>query len=309
MATPRFKVIRVPEPSADQSAPHASEIIPLINVEHYSSPSPPAPPTPVSLSAINERKSTSQRSSGLFRNILRRKSLETRRRASVATATTPSTSHPTDMQSSPKSPLSSSLNAMPKIETKPMALLSDGSTLGKHDVDDSDPYLTIQSNSYDTTMTRPTNKFLQELRSKRRELLDKSQNVSIDQRIALHRRQHQRPILRAQDIFAVHFELNDEFDEPPLNQDHLFTEEAQEKIRNEIFAELNRQRRKQYHKQHRHLLLARSLLMFMTALFAFMSMTLIYVVLDLYERAHYLATKLPDNEFVSIINDRARITF
>ena len=198
---------------------------------------------------------------------------------------------------------------MSKVETKPMALLTDGAALGKNDVDESDPYLTIQSNSYDTTVTRPTNKFLQELRSKRRELMEKSQNVSIDQRIALHRRQNQRPILRAQDIFAVHFELNDENDDPPLNQDHLFTEEAQEKIRNEIFAELNRQRKRQYHKEHRHLLLARALLMFMTSLFAFMSITLIYVVLDLYERAHYLATKLPDNEFVSIINDKMRSTF
>ena len=165
----------------------------------------------------------------------------------------------------------------------------------------------MQSNVYETNSIRPTNKFLQELRSKRRELQEKSKNVSIDQRIAFHRRQHPRRIVRAQDIFAVHFELNDEDDYPiPLTEENLFTEESQEKIRNDIFAELNRQQIKQYYKQHRHLLFARALLLLMTALFAFMSFTLVYVVSDLYDRGRYLDTKLPENEYISMIYDQVK---
>jgi hypothetical protein len=42
----------------------------------------------------------------------------------------------------------------------------------------------------------------------------------------------------------------------------------------------------------------------MTSLIAFMSFTLIYVVLDLYDRAHYLDMKLPENEFIPMIYDK-----
>jgi len=134
----------------------------------------------------------------------------------------------------------------------------------------------------------------------------KSRNLNIDQRIELNRFQHGRVIKRAQDIFDVHFELNDDDDDNNNNnnmQYHLFNEDTQEKIRNNIFYELDRQRMRQFHKQHRQLILGRALLMFITSLLMFMGITLIYFVIHLYDRANYLDTKLDDNEFISMIYD------
>jgi hypothetical protein len=169
------------------------------------------------------------------------------------------------------------------------------------ETDELDPdYLTTHSNTFDTNSLRLTNKFLHELRLKRREFHDKAKNLSIDQRIALYRRQADRDLIRAQDIFDVHFESNDNDN----IQDDFFNEDLQEKIRSNIFHELDRQRIKQYHKQHRQLVLGRALLMFITSLLAFMSITLVYVVLDLYSRAKNLDTKLSDNEFMPMINDK-----
>ena len=73
-------------------------------------------------------------------------------------------------------------------------------------------------------------------------------------------------------------------------QSNLFNEDTQEKIRNDIFNELDRQRKKQFHKQHRHLVLGRALLMFITSLLAFMSITLIYVVIHLLDKVKYFDT-------------------
>ena len=138
-----------------------------------------------------------------------------------------------------------------------------------------------------------TNKFLHELRLKRRELLEKTKHLSIEQRIALHR----RPVInRAEDIFAIYFELNND-------QNDIFNEHAQEKIRNDIFEELNRQRMKEFHKHHRQLLCGRAFLMFVLSLLVFMSITLIYVVIHLYDRAKYLEDKLLDKEFRAIVYD------
>ena len=165
-------------------------------------------------------------------------------------------------------------------------------------------YSTIQSNAFDTISSTVTNKFLHELRSKRREIRAKANDVSIDQRIAMNRQQNDQQILRAQDIFAVHFELNDS--ENLANM--VFNEDAQEKIRNNIFDELDRQRMKQFHKQHRQLVFGRALLMFITSILIFMGVTLVYVVIDLYDRATNFESKLPDNEFISMIYDQTSDT-
>jgi hypothetical protein len=286
MSAHRFEVTPVPEPNRNNSQVQPSEIIPLIHIENEI---PPPPPLPASISSTN-KKDTSRTSSKLFSAILQRKPLDTRRRATVAAALS-------TVNNQIKK--SSSIDILNKPDSTNRTHLVTGNEL-----EDSDVYSTTQSNNYDTNPLRITNKFLQEIRLKRRELREKSKNISIDQRIALHRRAKQRNILRAQDIFDVHFELNDDENDLPLSQSNFFTEESQEKIRNDIYKELNRQRIKQYHKHHRHLFLGRSLLMFMIALLAFMSLTLIYVVVDLYDRANYLDAKLPENEFIPMIYDK-----
>ena len=296
----RFEVVPVSEPIRSRSLTQPPELIPLINVEHEIS-SLARPQSPPYLATT-----TSQMPGRFFNSYLRRKPFSALRRASVAAAVA------SKAQSSSK-PTSSSLDTLSEIPSTlttslpPYPTSLTDATLANTEGDETDVYSTMQSNVYETTSARPTNKFLQELRSKRRELQEKSKNVSIDQRIAFNRRQHPRRIVRAQDIFAVHFELNDEDDFPlPLTDENLFTEESQEKIRNDIFAELNRQQIKQYYKQHRHLLFARALLLLMTALFAFMSFTLVYVVSDLYDRGRHLDTKLPENEYISMIYDQVK---
>lgn len=166
--------------------------------------------------------------------------------------------------------------------------------------DDSDIDSINQSQSNDGQPTRITNKFLEELRGKCREFRVKARNLPIDQRIA--RLRTTNPC--AKDLFKIHFEINDDDeDNQPTKDSHFFTEESQEKIRGDIFKELDRQRRKQFDKYHRHLLVGRALLVGITLLLIFMSLTLIYVVFDLYDRANFLESKLPDNEFISILSD------
>ncbi|CAF3420959.1 unnamed protein product [Rotaria sp. Silwood1] len=296
MASHRFEVTLVPESNPNVSSIEQSEIIPSIHIENET-PSP-LPPLPTSLSSIYE-KNKNRTSSRLFSAALLRKSLDIRRRATIAAAAG---------STSEQLKKSSSVDAIHKTESKsrsPSATSRTDITTG-NDVEESDTYSTVQSNNYDTNPLRITNKFLQELRAKRRQLREKSKNMSIDQRIDLNRRQNQRSIIRAQDIFDVHFQLNDDDDDDqlPLLEPNLYTEEHQEKIRNDIYNELNRQRTKQYHKYKRHLLLGRSLLMFMTSLLAFMSLTLIYVVFDFYKRANYSDAKLPENKFISMIHDK-----
>lgn len=73
----------------------------------------------------------------------------------------------------------------------------------------------------------------------------------------------------------------------------VFNEDTQEKIRNNIFDELDRQQMKQFHKtQHRQLVFGRALLMFITSILIFMGVTLVYVVIDLYDRATNLRIKI-----------------
>jgi hypothetical protein len=288
MSSHRFEVARVAESNPKNSPAHPSELIPLVHIENEI---PPPPPLPASICSKNG-KDSNRSPSKLFSTILQRKFLDTRRRATIAAAMT---------SMGNKIKQSSSANMIHQIDstsTIPNSINQAKFVIG-NEGEESDAYSTIQSNNYDSSSSR-ANKFLQELRSKRRELLEKAKNISIDQRIALRRRE----ILRVQDIFDVHFELNDDENNFSLPESNLFTEESQEKIRNDIYNELNRQREKQCHKYHQHLLLGRLLLVFMTSLLVLMSLTLIYVVIDLYDRANYLDAKLPESEFISMIHDK-----
>ena len=160
-------------------------------------------------------------------------------------------------------------------------------------------YSTTHSNMFDTTTLPITNKFLHELRSKCRELHEKSKHLSIDQRIALNRRPREPTILRAQDIFDVHFAPDDT--ESPSYE--VFNEDTQDRIRANIFHELDRQRMRQYQKQHRQQLVGRALLMLVICLLTFMSVTLIYAVIDLHHRIDCFERKLPEKEFKPMIDD------
>ena len=192
----------------------------------------------------------------------------------------------------------------PVKKSRSMGIIhSNGTSHLSHDDSDVD-----SSQSSDGLPVRTTNKFLEEIRLKRQELIAKAKNISIDQRIAFHRRQRTRNPC-AKDLFNIHFEIDDDEENISTKESHLFTEESQEKIRGDIFKELDRQRRKQYHKYHRHLLLGRALLVGITLLLIFMSLTLIYVVFDLYDRANFLDTKLPENQFVSILSDKSNIVY
>jgi hypothetical protein len=301
MAARRFEVTFVPEPIRNDSSSQPSEIIPLVHIENEIPPPPPL--LPASLSSAKEKNNPNRLSSRLFSSILQRKSLDTRRRATLAAAVASFSNQikrrslavgaVCENESTSTPPRSSSQTNFP-IDTEN---------------DEADVYSTTQSNNYNTNPLRITNTFLQELRLKRRELHEKSKNIAIDLRIDRHRQQNQRRILRAQDIFDVHFHLNDDDDNDDnllLSETNMFTEESQEKIRNEIYNELNRQQKKQNLKHHRHLLLGRALLMLMTSVLAFMSITLIYVVIDLYNRADSLDAKLPENEFISMTHDKTK---
>jgi hypothetical protein len=261
MTTRRFEVKSANELNRNKILSQPSEMLPLINTANNI---PTPPPLPTSFASINE---TNKKSARIFNNVLHR----------VKTS-----SSTTDMT---RKVDSSSLPVFHSQSTTSLTAIGD--VEGGH------------SNTFDTNSHRSANKFLHELLLKRRELHVKAKNLPIDQRIALNRSQHDRDRLRAQDIFAVHFELND----TDNIQTDFFNEDVQENIRNKIFHELDRQRKKEYHKQHRQLVLGRALLMFITSLLIFMSLTLIYVVINLYNRAQYLDTKLADNEFLPMISD------
>jgi len=272
MTTHRFEITPVNELNRDKILSQLPEMIPLINKENDI---PIPPPLPISLTLINEKNKSSPR---LFNNLLQR----------IKT----SSSTADFMQ---KNDTSSSLQTNHSYSTANL-------TVNK-EIDEPDSvHSTIHSNTLDANSLHLTNKFLHELRLKRRELHAKARNLSIDERIAINRFQYERDIKRAQDIFDVHFEFNDD-DNNNNMQNNIFNEDTQEKIRNNIFYELDRQRMKQYHKQHRQLIVGRALLIFITSLLAFMSITLIYVVIDLYNRANYFDTQLVDNEFLPMIYD------
>jgi hypothetical protein len=288
MSTHRFEVTRVSEPNLNNPPDQPSEITPFVSIEHEIPP--PPPPLPASMISTNAKNSNRIRSKTLS-SMLLRKSLDPRRRASTAAA------------------MASTGNQLRKISSAdvickqdPVVILSN--PVKENEIDESDVYSTTQSNNNDTNHSRIPNKFLQELRSKRRELLGKAKNISIDQRIDFYRRENQRSLMRAQDIFDVHFESVDEEDNIPFKDMNIFTEESQEKIRKDIYNVLDNQRKKQYHKRHRHLLLGRSLLIFMTLLLTLMSFTLICVMIDVYDRAKHLDVKLPENEFIPMIFDK-----
>ncbi|CAF3232279.1 unnamed protein product [Rotaria socialis] len=290
METRRFEITPVVESNHETSAMQQTEMVPLINIENEI-------PRPLSTYiASNDGKNKNRTGSRLFSKILQQRYSDIRRRATVAAA---------DDFSSDQITKSSSADIIHQTDSKSTLSLPSRYTNAAIDqqVEEINTYSTIQSNNYDTNPLNVTNKFLQELRLKRRELRNKAKNISIDQRIAFNRRQNQRVIVRAQDIFDVHFETQDE-DDTPILESTIFTEEYQEKIRGDIFNELNRQRMKEYRKNQRHLLLGRSLLMFMTVLFLFMSLTLIYVVFDLFGRITYLNAKIPENIFISMTYDQ-----
>jgi hypothetical protein len=258
MTTRRFEVTRVPERQQEPVISDPSEIIPLIHVE---TDIPLPPPLPLSFTSINETNRAPPR---LFNSFLQR-----------------------------FKPRSASTDVISRVGTIagsiPQSISVTNLTVGSDSGKVDSYYSTTHSNVFDTNSLRLTNKFLHELRLKRRELYEKADNLPIDQR------------MRAQDIFAVHFAMNESETMPS----DIYNEDAQEKIRKNIFNELDRQRMKQYNKQHRHLIWGRALLMLITSLLLFMSITLIYVVIDLYDRAKYAEATLPDSEFVSIINDMA----
>ena len=274
MTTNRFNVTMVPEQHHEEHVPSdPPEIIPLLQLEKGI---PPPPPLSLSFASINETNRAPPR---LFNSFLHRfkthsASVDFLSKADRASIFIPQSASVTNL-------------AVGSDTVKPDAY-----------------YSTVHSNTFDTDSLHLTNKFLHELRSKRRELHEKANNLSIDQRIERNRLQHKRHVMRAQDIFAVHFAMNE-------NEDKLsdiFSEAAQEKIRSNIFDELDRQRRKQYNKQHRHLILGRALLMLITSFLLLMSITLVYVVIDLYDRAKYADASFPESEFRSIFNDMATDT-
>jgi len=271
MTTHRFEITPVNEFNRDKISFQPSEIVQLINRDN-DIPSPP--PLPTSLTLINE---TNQSSPRLFNKFLRRI-----RRSS------------------------STIDFVRKNDTSSLSPIHSHSTtnltVNKEPEEADSVHSTIHSNTMDTNSLPLTNKFLHELRLKRRELHDKARHLSIDQRIALNRFKYDGNITPAQDIFDVHFALNDD-DANNNMQYNIFNEDAQEKIRSNIFHELDRQRTKQFHKQHRQLIFGRALLMFITSLLIFMSITLIYVVIDLYNRANDLDIKLVDDEFLPVIYD------
>lgn len=237
---------------------------------------------PTALSVAAHPTPGNRLTSILFSSLVKRRALDTRRRASIAAAI-----------ASQSTPAKRSASA---------DLVSTSNAAG--DTGDADAYTTVQSNNYDSFPSAIGNKFLQELRSKRRELREKSKNVSIDLRIDFNRRMHHRPIRRAQDIFDVHFQSQDDEEQLFLSRTNIFTEAAQEQMRDDIYKELNRQQAKRYRKRNRHLIVGRSLLMLMTSLFVMMSLILVYAVNDLYKRATYSDAMLPEQDFIPMSFDQ-----
>jgi hypothetical protein len=203
---------------------------------------------------------------------------------------------------------SSSSDLMQMNETSSLPTIHSNSSANlnvNRDTDEPDScYSTIHT--LDTNSLRVTNKFLHELRLKRRELHEKGRHLSIDQRIALNRFKYNSGLKRAQDIFDVHFASEDDDDNSNTSYD-ILNENAQDQIRKKIFYELDRQRLRQFHKQHRQLVVGRALLMLITSVILFMSITLVYVVIDLYHRANNLDNANEEIEFIPMIYDTTDI--
>lgn len=270
MTSNRFRIIPVNESKHDNQIPkQLSESIPLISIDKDP---PQAPPISSSLTLINEKTKSSPR---LINSFLQR--LKT-------SSSTNDFKSKTDSSSLPINQTNSNVNL----------------NINNKEVDDAESYNSTLHTT-DTNSFRLTDKFLHEIRLKRRELHEKSQNVPIDQRIALNRFQYQQELIRAQDIFDVHFVLDDDMKNNA--QGGLFDKDNQQRIRTRIFNELDRQRMKQYHKQRRQLVLGRALLMFITSVLLFMSITLVYVVVDLYDRANSFDSTMNNEEFISMIYD------
>lgn len=264
--TNRFEVTLVNDFNRDKISSQPSEMIPLINIEN-DIPSPPKLPS--SFTLVNETNKPPIR---IVNNFIQR--LKTS---------------------------SSSRNFMQKNETSINHSHSSTNLTVNKDSDEADS-CNSTIHSLDANSLHLNNKFLHELRLKRRELHEKGRHLSIDQRIALNRFKYDRHIKPAQDIFDVNFASNDDDNNPNMQYD-IFNEHAQEQIRKNIFNELDRQRFKQLHKQHRQLVLGRALLMFVTSIILFMSITLIYVVIEFYHRANDLNLMSVDDEFVPVIYD------
>lgn len=269
----RFEVTPVNEINRDKKPVHPSEIIPLINVSNEIPSSHSSHPL---FTTINE---TTQPSTYLYNRFLIELKKHLSPTAIIQNLIPPS-----------QSSIHSNNNANENLNNK---------------IDETDSnYSTIQSTVNDTNSLRVTDKFLYELRLKRRELNEKTKGLPIEQRIALNRYQNYPRRMRAQDIFDIHFELED--DDKDNNQ--FLNQDLQETIRNNIFDELDHQRFKKYYKQYRQLIFGRILLMIFTCVFLFMSITLVYVVGDLYDRAKYLDLNLPDNKFLPMSYDKTEIS-
>ena len=268
MTSNRFRIIPVNElKQQQQTSKQLSESIPLINIEKDP---PQAPPISSSLTLINEKSKSTPR---LINSFIQR--LKTS---------------------------SSTYDFKDKTDTSSLSINQNLHVNNNKEVDDAESYNSTL-HTMDANTLHLNDKFLQEIRVKRRELHEKGGNISIDQRIALNRFRYREKMLRAQDIFDIHFELDDET--KTNNQTDKFNEDDQQRIRTRIFNELDRQRIKQFHKQRRQLVLGRALLMFFTSVLLFMSITLIYVVADLYDRANSLDSTMNDEEFISMIFDKS----
>lgn len=265
MTTHRFKVTSVKEFDRDKLTSPPSELLPLMNV-------PNDIPTTPSLTSVNE---TIRPPTKLFNSVIEK------------------------LKSS-----SSTLDFMRRSDSSSLPVRNANSVtnlaIGAESEGGDSCYSTVHSNALDTNSLRLPNKFLQELRSKRREIREKGKNMPIDERIAQNRCQNDQEILRAQDIFDIHFELN-ENENLPAN---VFNENSQAEIRNKIFHELDRQRRRQFHKQRRQQVLARAFLMFITSILLFMGITLVYVVVNLYDRIGDIEKTFLNIDFISMINDK-----
>lgn len=270
MTSNRFRIIPVNESKDNNQIPkQLSESIPLISINKDP---PQAPPISSSLTLINEKTRSSPR---LINTFLQRWKISS------------STNDFKQKTDSSSLPINSNANL----------------NVNNKETDDAESYNSTL-HTMDTNTLHLNDEFLQEIRVKRRELHEKSQNVPIDQRIAFNRFRYQQDLIRAQDIFDVHFALDDDMKNNV--QGSPFDEDSQQRIRTHIFNELDRQRMKQFHKQRRQLVLGRALLMFITSVILFMSITLIYVVIDLYDRARSFDSTMNEEEYISMIFDQIR---
>ncbi|CAF4479825.1 unnamed protein product, partial [Didymodactylos carnosus] len=173
-------------------------------------PPPLAPPLPPS-------SLRTKRLSANFGTFLKKKTFYNRRRCSAANDTNVLDSK-LSMPLSESSLLKKSLqrsNSLSILDSKETNDIIDGK---KSTADDDfgvnypstsgleyDPYSTTHSSQTQGGNSKTTNKFLNELRRKGRELREKRKDMSIEQRILQHKTHH----LRAQDIFDVHFGVDD----------------------------------------------------------------------------------------------------